>query len=281
MPPDPDMTTTPARYAEFPGCGKVPRLALATRGNTHLTPDDVLYALDQGITVWNWCGYEDGMSAAVRLLGARRDEVVLVTQFEARTAEAARRELDSQLETLGTDRIDCVTYYYVEEPAEWEQIHAPGGAAEVVREARASGVIRAVGITSHQRHLAAEWACSGELDLLMIRYNAAHRGAEREVFPVAGRLGLGVIAYTGLRWGALLRPTRADPAGTELPAAVDCYRFQLEQPAVTVALMAPDNRAELEEDLLVWRKWRGLSDEERERVLAHGRRVRAHAGGFP
>ena len=35
----------------------------------------------------------------------------------------------------------------------------------------------------------------------MIRYNAAHRGAEREVFPVTEALGLPVIAYTALRWG--------------------------------------------------------------------------------
>ena len=30
------------------------RLGLATRGNTHLTRDDVLLALDRGLNYWNW-----------------------------------------------------------------------------------------------------------------------------------------------------------------------------------------------------------------------------------
>ena len=41
---------------------------------------------------------------------------------------------------------------------------------------------------------AARMAESGFLDLVMVRYNAAHRGAEREVFPVTASLGLPVSA---------------------------------------------------------------------------------------
>ena len=69
--------------------------------------------------------------------------------------------------------------------------------------------MRLLGLTSHQRKLAAETARSGLLDLLMIRYNAAHRGAETDIFPVTDALGLPVVVYTCLRWGTLLR---LDPA---------------------------------------------------------------------
>ena len=112
-------------------------------------------------------------------------------------------------------------------------------------------MVRRLGLTTHQRGLAAEAARSGHLDALMIRYNAAHRGAEREVFPVTEALGLPVIAYTALRWGALLRPTPEDPPGFVVPPAPAWYRFVLQSPAVAVALMAPNDRAELEEDLTV------------------------------
>ena len=37
-------------------------------------------------------------------------------------------------------------------------------------------------MTSHTRKLAAEMASSGLLDVIMVRYNAAHRGAEEEIF---------------------------------------------------------------------------------------------------
>src|SRR5207302_6869223 len=141
------------------------------------------------------------------------------------------------------------TFYYVEERAEWEQIAGPGGALAFCRAAQRAGEVRLLGLTSHQRPLAAAIAQSGLLDLLMIRYNAAHRGAERDVFPVTDALGLPVIAYTALRWGALLRATPDDPSGFKVPRAADCYRFVLQHPAVAVTLSAPRSRAELEEDL--------------------------------
>jgi hypothetical protein len=84
-----------------------------------------------------------------------------------------------------------------------------------------------------------------------------------------------------LRWGALLRPTPKDPPGFKVPRAPDWYRFALQSPSVTVALMAPDNRAELEEDLQVLNFPYPLTLGEFELLAAHGRRVRKHGGSFP
>jgi aryl-alcohol dehydrogenase-like predicted oxidoreductase len=124
-------------------------------------------------------------------------------------------------------------------------------------------------------------AASGLLDMLMIRYNAAHRGAETTIFPVTTARGLPVVVYTCLRWAALLQATPDDPAGFIVPPAPAWYRFAMQHPAVTVALMAPENRAELEADLRVLRCPERLSVEEYERLAAHGQRVRRHAGSFP
>src|SRR5262249_12996612 len=138
---------------------------------------------------------------------------------------------------------------YVEEIEEWRQIIGPGGALEYCRAAQRDGWVRMIGLTSHQRPLAAEAAQSGLLDMLMIRYNAAHRGAEKEVFPVTDARNLPVVVYTCLRWGGLLQPTTADPPGFVVPRAPAWYRFALQTPSVSVALMAPDNRRQLEENL--------------------------------
>jgi hypothetical protein len=90
-----------------------------------------------------------------------------------------------------------------------------------------------------------------------------------------------VVVYTCLRWGALPRPTPDDPAGFVSPGPPAWYRFALQSPSVAVALMAPDSRADLEEDLTVLETPGLLSAEEYERLAAHGRRVRKHGGGFP
>lgn len=257
------------------------RLGLATRGETRLTADDVLYALERGIQFLNWCGVADGLRDAIANLGSRRREVVVCVQFEARTAREAADELPHLLKELHTDYLDVLTFYYVEEPAEWRQIIGSGGALEFCRQAQRDGQVRLLGLTSHQRPLAADIARSGLIDLLMIRYNASHRGAETDIFPVTDALGMPVVVYTCLRWGALLRPTPDDPLGFRVPPAPAWYRFSLQNPSVSVALMAPDNRAELEEDLTVLQDPKPLAAAEYECLAAHGQRVRKHAGSFP
>lgn len=257
------------------------RLGLASRGNTHLTASDVLHAIDRGVNFLNWCGTPNGLSQAIGQLGPRRREVVVCAQFEARTAADADLELAHILAELRTDRIDLLTFYYVEEPGEWEQISGPGGALDWCRLAQRQGKVHALGLTSHQRSLAAQIARGGLLDWLMIRYNAAHRGAEQEVFPVTDARRVPVIVYTCLRWGALLRGTPDDPPGFPVPRAPAWYRFALQSPSATVALMAPDSRAELEEDLTILDDPQPLTEDEHHHLAAHGQRVRAHAGSFP
>ena len=201
-------------------------------------------------------------------------------QFAARTAAAAAGELRSVLAAIGSDYVDVVTLYYVERADEWEALCGPGGAVGYLRAAREDGTVRRLGVTSHQRPLAAAMAASGLLDCVMVRYNAAHRGAERDVLPVTAARGLPVIAYTATRWGALLRPTPADPPGFIPPPAPAWYRFVLQQPAVSVALAAPHTRAQLDEDLDVLAAVGPLPAEEYEALARHGERVRAHAGRF-
>jgi predicted aldo/keto reductase-like oxidoreductase len=271
-----------AERSPLPAFGHpVCRLGLATRGDTHLIAADVHHAVRRGVNFLNWCGTPDAMSQAVAGLGARRRDVLVCVQFEARTAADARQELHAILRELATDYVDVLTFYYVEEPAEWAEIIAPGGALEYCRAAQREGNVRMLGLTSHQRPLAAEAARSGLLDMLMIRYNAAHRGAEAEVFPVTDALGLPVVVYTCLRWGALLRATPDDPPSFGVPAAPAWYRFALQSPSVAVALMAPDNRRELDEDLTVLEVREPLSEGEYQELAAHGQRVRRHAGQFP
>jgi aryl-alcohol dehydrogenase-like predicted oxidoreductase len=276
--------TCPAAAFGRPVC----RLGLASHGRTAITSDDVLYAVGRGVNFLNWPGEADSpggadaFSDAIAALGPkRRDSVVVCVQFGARTAADAAGELRSVLAALRSDYVDVLTFYYVEREEEWHQLAGPGGALGYCRAAQKDGLVRRLGVTSHQRRLAAEMAQSGLLDALMIRYNAAHRGAEREVFPTTDALGLPVIAYTALRWGALLRPTQDDPPGFAVPGAAEWYRFVLQSPSVAVALAAPHSRAELGEDLQVLRAAGPLSPAELARLAEHGERVRRHAGRFP
>lgn len=265
------------------------RLGLATRGDNRLSPDDVSCAVERGVNYLNWCGREDGLSRFVRESRSVRRDIVVAVQFKARTRDEADRELDRIAEILGGPA-DILTLYYVESNEEWDRIVGPAGSWNVLAERRRTRRLAMIGVTTHQRPLAAKWAgqvsLDGEprLDLLMVRYNAAHRGAEREVFPATEALGTPVVCFTGLRWGALLEPASIRTGSCEesgwAPSPAECYRFCLSNAAVSVMLTAPKTRAELEESLGLLDDWRAMDDEDAARMRAHGDRIRAAAGEF-
>jgi predicted aldo/keto reductase-like oxidoreductase len=263
-----------------PNMPTVCRLGLATRGGSGLEREDIEWAFARGVNYLNWCGHPDGLSETIAQLGAARSEVVVAVQFQARTHQESAREFEFYLKKLNTGYIDIATLYYVESCKDWNVITVPDGAWNYLETEKRAGRLRLIGLTSHQRPLAASWARTGLLDMLMIRYNAAHRGAEDEIFVITSRHALPVVTFTGLRWGALLKPTPEDPPGCLPPSPADCYRFCLANKNVAVTLMAPANRRELESNLKLLDDWRAPTAAETAAIRAHGDRVRRQAGTF-
>ena len=131
-------------------------------------------------------------------------------------AGSIRRRVESALRQLDTDYLDVLQLYWL-------------------------------GVSIHDRPRAARLAEDSVLDLLMIRYSAAHPGAERDVFPHLARRNPAVVAYTATAWRRLLRQPRG--WGERPATAGECYRFCLTSPHVDVVLFSPANAGQLREDL--------------------------------
>ncbi len=157
-------------------------------------------------------------------------------------AGSIRRRVERVLRDLGTDHVDVLQLYWAGVTSSLDDRNLE----EMVR-LRDEGKARAIGVSIHDRERAGRLAEDSPLDLLMIRYNAAHPGAERDVFPHLARRRPAVVAYTATSWRRLLRRPRgwSERAAT----AGECYRFCLSSPHVDVALCSPANVAELREDL--------------------------------
>ena len=56
--------------------------------------------------------------------------------------------------------------------------------------------------------------------MLMVRYNAAHPGAEQDIFPHVDRQSTALISYTATRWRKLLKRPRGWTG--DVPTAADC-----------------------------------------------------------
>jgi len=141
------------------------------------------------------------------------------------------------------------------------------------------GVVRGLMVSSHDRPTLVALADNDALGALMVRYSAAHRGAESAVLPAAREHGRPVVAYTATRWGSLLDPASLPP-NEPRPRASDCYRFVLSHPAVASCLFGPADRDEMLEALAALERG-PMSEDELAWMRRVGDAVRAHVRAAP
>jgi aryl-alcohol dehydrogenase-like predicted oxidoreductase len=184
------------------------------------------------------------MVTAVRNLVAagQRDRLVLATGANIPFGFSVRGAFEKALRTFGVDRVDVFLLFWVQ--AHW---YVTGNTWKEMARLKESGLVRALGISCHDRPMARTLVDELGLDTIMIRYNAAHRGAEKEIFaslPAERTQRVGVVSYTATRWGHLLKPT-----GGEAPmTGPECYRFVLGHPAVDVVLCGAKSFDEVREN---------------------------------
>ena len=115
------------------------------------------------------------------------------------------------------------------------------------------------------------------MDVLMFRYNAAHRGAETEVLPLlTGVERPGTVAYTATRWGNLIHLKKVSK-GETVSCASDCYRFVLTWFSIDVCLAGPANGEQLKEALATLDRG-PMSEEELAWLRRVGDHIHRHAG---
>jgi aryl-alcohol dehydrogenase-like predicted oxidoreductase len=102
-------------------------------------------------------------------------------------------------------------------------------------------------VSIHDRERAGKLAAASPLDLLMIRYNAAHPGAEKDIFPHLAARQPNIVAYTATSWRKLLK--RPSGWSGNVASAGDCYRFCLSSPHVDVVLTGPASTQQLDDNL--------------------------------
>jgi aryl-alcohol dehydrogenase-like predicted oxidoreductase len=187
------------------------------------------------------------MTAALRqAINGRREHLVLATGGYnwILWQSNLRRTIERRLRQMRTDYIDVFHFLGALNPGHWTP-----RVAEELQAIRESGLVRAIGISTHDLQLAAHLADSNAIDAIMIRYNASHRHAERDLFPRLAASNPAVTGFTATRWSMLTRRPKGYPSSGPVPTAGMCYRFVLSNPHVHVCLTAPSNRRQLEENL--------------------------------
>lgn len=183
------------------------------------------------------------MGDALRSLARTdRERIVIALQSYDRYGFLLPRFLERGLRSLAIDRADLLILG-------WHNSEIPPRLLDAAREQRARGKVRFLAMSGHNRPFFGDLARRGssDIDAIMVRYNAAHRGAETDVFPhLPAEPRFGMMAYTATCWGRLLDARRMPPGESPLSAS-HCYRFALSHPAVDLCMTGPRTAAEMEE----------------------------------
>ncbi len=182
----------------------------------------------------------EGLRRLIR--AGHRDRLVLALGAAVPTGWGVSSAWEKCAKALGVESIDVFHLFWVQ--AHW---YVTGKTWPEMRRLKEQGRARALGISCHDRPMARSLVDELGLDMLMIRYNAAHRGAEKEIFSTLDPTERpAIVSYTATRWGKLLKPAKSlGPM-----SAPECYRFALGHPSVDVALSGAKSFEELRENAL-------------------------------
>jgi aryl-alcohol dehydrogenase-like predicted oxidoreductase len=204
-------------------------------------------AFERGCNYFYWGSRRrEMMATAIRNIArTKREELVVVVQSYARFGWMLKRSVRRANKDLGIAVADVLLLGWHNQPPAARIVDA-------ALELKEKGEVGCIAISGHRRTMFPELYADARYDIWHTRYNAVHRGAEREVFPTLEGCATaerpGVVTYTTTRWGHLCDPART-PDGENTPTGTDCYRFALSAPHVDVALAGPASEEQMDQAL--------------------------------
>jgi predicted aldo/keto reductase-like oxidoreductase len=256
------------------------RVSILGVGGYHLgLPDEqesiriVRRALDHGMNFLDNCwDYNEGKSEermGKALRDGYRQKAFLMTKLDGRTAQSAREQLDQSLRRLQTETIDLVQIHEVIRDDDPERCFAAGGAIEAYLEAKKAGKLRFIGFTGHKdprihKHMFEVAKQHGfHFDTVQMPINvldAHYHSFEKEVLPVALQEGTAVLGMKSMGAGLILESGAA--------SAVDCLRYAMSVPGVSVTITGCDSEGVFEQALWLATTLKPMSEQERQELLA-------------
>ena len=160
--------------------------------------------LDLGITFIDTANaYTTSEARIGKAIKGRREKIVIATKSTSRNREGVEGHLNMSLERLGLDYIDLYQLHQVGDFKSLEIVLDRKGPMVVVEEARKAGVIKHIGVTSHQIDVAKEAVKSDRFETLMFPFNCITCEPEDELLPLCRKHDVGFIAMKPLAGGVL------------------------------------------------------------------------------
>lgn len=180
-----------------------------------------------------------------------RDKFVLATKSMSRDKEHMAQDIETSLSNLRTDYIDL---YQVHNPnmEQFQQVMAPGGALEALKEAKAAGKIGHIGVTAHSLEVFAAALEQDWVETIMFPYNIVETQGEA-LMEKCREKQIGVVVMKPLAGGALEDATLA-------------MRFINQNSAVSVVIPGMATLEEIDQNAQAMEILEPLTTEEKEKM---------------
>ncbi len=215
--------------------------------------------------------YADGESERIvgKLVASERDNFVLATKWSASRALGIMqsgnsrrnmiRAVDASLSRLGTDRIDLYYLHIWDFTTPWDEIMR--GLDDLV----SSGKVQYIAISDtpaweiSRAQMMAELRGWTSFAGIQVEYSLASRTPDRELLPMAEKLGLGIAAWSPLAGGALTGKYRKDDPKESARRARDSLPARTLSIADEVCEVAEEIGAKPAHVAIAWVRQRGRS----------------------
>jgi len=257
---------------------RVFRMGIA--GNYGIVSSDIEWAAERGANYWVWgVSFKKVTEGIKEVIRKNREKNVVALLGWGFFGRQVRRSIENALRKLNTDYLDIFILGWLGRTSIYSQ-----GVVDALLKLKQEGKIKAVGTSIHDRQRAGQLALDSEIDLLMIRYNAKHTGAEEDIFPYLRKRNPAVVSYTALAWQQLITPVKgietAPWPGSNEEAKIPpltpglCYRFVLSNPHIHLVLTGPKNREQLMMNFRAMQQGI-LTPEELNWIRQYGKRIKS------
>jgi len=160
--------------------------------------------LDAGITFLDTANaYTTSEQRIGKAIAGKREGLVIATKTTARSREGVEKHLHLSLERLGVTYIDLYQFHNVSDSNALKTVLDPAGPMAVVRAAQKAGLIRHIGVTSHQMDIAKQAVRSGHFETIMFPFNVITSEAAEDLLPLCREHDVGFIVMKPLAGGML------------------------------------------------------------------------------
>ncbi len=148
-------------------------------------------------------GYTTSEERIGKAIKGKREGIFLATKSLTRTREDIEKHLKLSLERLGVDYLDLYQFHNISDAKALETVLDPDGPRGAVEGAKRAGLVKHIGITSHQIDIAKDAVKTGLFETLMFPLNFMSYEGKEELLSLCKQHDVGFIAMKPLAGGMI------------------------------------------------------------------------------